>query len=175
MQGVQQGEGHATASYSPQDCTIDLLPNVMPPKCKVYALSLPESKAMEDYIEGYTAGYIRPSTSLAAAGFFFIKKKDGGFQPCIDYRGLNVIVVYYPCPLSPVPVTSKQLSEAGIFIKLDLRSAYNLVRIREGGKWKTAFHTTQGNYEYLFMPFGLTNAPAVFQAFINDIFKDLID
>ncbi|KAK3516224.1 hypothetical protein QTP70_006371 [Hemibagrus guttatus] len=60
-------------------------------------------------------------------------------------------------------------------LQLDLRSAYNLVRIRERDEWKMAFHTTKGHYEYLVMPYGLTNAPAVFQAFINEVFKDLID
>ncbi|KAK3572154.1 hypothetical protein QTP86_022234 [Hemibagrus guttatus] len=119
-------------------------------------------------------GYIRLSTSLAAAGFFFIEKKDGGLRPCIDYRGLNAITVHYPYPLPSVPATLEQLRETWIFTELYLRSAYNLVQIREGDEWKTAFHMTKGHYKYLVMPFGLTNAPAVFQAFINEIFKDLI-
>ncbi|KAK3562665.1 hypothetical protein QTP86_004088 [Hemibagrus guttatus] len=62
-----------------------------------------------------------------------------------------------------------------IFTKHELHSAYNLVCIREGDESKTAFHTTRGHYEYLVMPYGLSNAPAVFQSFINKIFKDLID
>jgi len=62
-----------------------------------------------------------------------------------------------------------------IFTKLDLRNAYHLVRIREGNEWKTAFNTPTGHYEYLMMPFGLTNAPAVFQALVNDLLRDLID
>ncbi|KAK3529842.1 hypothetical protein QTP86_007249 [Hemibagrus guttatus] len=62
-----------------------------------------------------------------------------------------------------------------MFTKHDLSSAYNLVQIREGDEWKTAFHTTREHYEYLVMPFGLTNVPAVFQAFINSTFKDLIN
>ncbi|KAK3521383.1 hypothetical protein QTP70_004131 [Hemibagrus guttatus] len=79
------------------DCAIDLLPNTSLPKGRIYPLSLPESKAMEDYIEGaLAASHIRPSTSPAAAGFFFVGKKDGGLRPCIDYRGLNTITVRYP-------------------------------------------------------------------------------
>ncbi|KAK3539334.1 hypothetical protein QTP70_001208 [Hemibagrus guttatus] len=106
------------------------------------------SEAMEEYIEtALAAGHIRPSTSPAAAGFFFVGKRGGGLRPCIDYRGLNAITV---------------------------RSAYNLVRIREGDEWKAAFHTTSGHYEYCVMPFGLTNAPAVFQALINGVFQDLL-
>ncbi|KAK3558162.1 hypothetical protein QTP86_011857, partial [Hemibagrus guttatus] len=139
------------------DCAIDLLPNTLLPKGRIYLLS----KAMEDYIEGaLAAGHIRPSTSPAAAGFFFVAKKDGGLRPCIDYQGLNAITVRYPYPLPLVPAALEQLRGARVFTKFDLRSAYNLVRIREGDEWKTAFHTMHGHYEYCVMPFGLTNAPA---------------
>ncbi|KAK3508084.1 hypothetical protein QTP70_013058 [Hemibagrus guttatus] len=160
------------------NCTvraIDLLPNTSPPKGRIYPLSLPESKAMEEYIEtSLAAGHIRPSTSSAAAGFFFVGKKDGGLRPCIDYRGLNAITVRYPYPLPLVPAALEQLRGSRVFTKLDLRSAYNLVRIRKGDEWKTAFHTTHGHYEYCVMPFGFTNAQAVFQALINEVFRDLL-
>ncbi|KAK3559259.1 hypothetical protein QTP86_008828 [Hemibagrus guttatus] len=130
---------------------------------------------MEEYIEEAPAvGHIRPSTSPAAAGFFFVGKKDRGLRPCIDYRGLNTITVRYPYPLPLVPAALEQLRGAKFFTKLDLCSAYNLVRIREGDEWKTAFHTTHGHYEYLIMPFGLTNAPAVFQSLINEVFQDIL-
>ncbi|KAK3505726.1 hypothetical protein QTP70_020347 [Hemibagrus guttatus] len=157
------------------DCAIDLLPNTSLPKGRIYPLLLPESEAMEDYIEGaLAAGHIRPSTSLAATGFFFVEKKDGRLRPCIDYRGLNAITVRYPYPLPLVPAALEQLRGARVFTKLDLQSAYNLVHIREGDEWKTAFHTIHGHYEYCVMPFGLTNAPAVFQALINGVFRDLL-
>ncbi|KAK3541980.1 hypothetical protein QTP86_009226 [Hemibagrus guttatus] len=158
------------------DCAIDLLPNASPPKGRIYPLSLPESKAMEEYIESsLAAGHIRPSTSPAAAGFFFVGKKDGGLRPCIDYRGLNAVTVQYPYPLPLVPAALEQLRGAQVFTKLDLLSAYNLVRIREGDEWKTAFHTTHGHYEYCVMPFGLTNAPATgLKALINEVFRDLL-
>ncbi|KAK3514390.1 hypothetical protein QTP70_017599 [Hemibagrus guttatus] len=150
-------------SHQPWDCAIDLLPNAFPPRGRVYPLSLPESKAMEEYIKTALAvGHIRPSMSPAAAEFFFVGKKDGGLCPCIDFRGLNAITIPYPYPLPLVPAALEQLRGARIFTKLDLRSAYNLVRIRKGDEWKTMFHTTHGHYEYRVMPFGLTNAPAVF-------------
>ncbi|KAK3546665.1 hypothetical protein QTP70_031406, partial [Hemibagrus guttatus] len=115
------------APNHPWDCVIDLLPNAMLPKSKVYPLSLSESKAMEDYIEEALAtGYIQPSTSLAAAGFFFIEKKNGGLWPCIDYQGLNNLTMRYPYPLPIVLVALEQLREAQVFSKLDLCSAYNL-------------------------------------------------
>ncbi|KAK3511620.1 hypothetical protein QTP70_012971 [Hemibagrus guttatus] len=130
---------------------------------------------MKEYIkEALAMGYIRPSMSLAAAEFFFVEKKDGGLRPCIDYQGLNAITVPYLYPLPLVPTALEQLREARIFTKLDLRSAYNLIRIKKGDEWKTAFHTTRGHYEYRVMLYGLTNAPAVFQLFINEIFRDVL-
>lgn len=82
---------------------------------------------MEAYIEeALASGFIHPSTSPAAAGFFFVEKKDGGLQPCIDYRGLNAITVKYSYPLPLVPSALEQLREAKIFTKLYLRSAFRL-------------------------------------------------
>ncbi|KAK3572571.1 hypothetical protein QTP86_000423 [Hemibagrus guttatus] len=162
-------------SHQAWDCAIDLLPNASPPRGRVYPLSLPEAKAMEEYIEEALAvGHIWPSTSPAVAGFFFVGKKDGGLRPCIDYWGLNAITVHYPYPLPLVPTALEQLRGARFFTKFDLRSAYNLVRIREWDEWKTTFHTTHGHYEYLVMPFSLTNAPAVFQSLINGVFQDIL-
>ncbi|KAK3553761.1 hypothetical protein QTP70_009181 [Hemibagrus guttatus] len=122
------------------DCAIDLLPNTSLPKGRIYPLFLPESKAMEEYIEtSLAAGQIRPSKSPAAAGFFFVGKKDGGLRPCIDYQGLNAITVRYPYPLPLVPAALEQLKGAQVFTKLDLRSAYNLVRIRKGMSGRPRF------------------------------------
>jgi len=116
-----------------------------PPKSKAYPLSRPETLAMEKYIEeALSYGFIRPSTSPAGAGFFFVEKKDGGLRPSINYRGLNTVTVKYRYPLPLVPSALEQLREARIYTKLDLRSAYNLIRIREGDEWKTAFITTRG-------------------------------
>ncbi|KAK3575625.1 hypothetical protein QTP86_031586 [Hemibagrus guttatus] len=162
-------------SHQIWDCAIDLLPNTSLPKGRIYPLSLPESKAMEDYIEGaLAAGHIRPSMSPVAEGFFFVGKKDGGLRPCIDYWGLNAITVWYPYPLPLVPAVLEQLRGARVFTKLDLRSAYNLVCIQKGNEWKTAFHTIHGHYEYCVLPFGLTNTPTVFQVLINGVFQDLL-
>ncbi|KAI2666704.1 Transposon Tf2-6 polyprotein [Labeo rohita] len=162
--------------HRPWDCAIDLLPNAMPPKSRVYPLSRTEDQAMEEYInKALDSGIIRPSTSPAAAGFFFVGKKDGGLRPCIDYRGLNNVTVKFRYPLPLVSLALEQLREATIYTKLDLRSAYNLIRIKEGDEWKTAFLTTRGHYEYQVMPYGLANAPAVFQSFINEILKEFMN
>ncbi|KAL0159656.1 hypothetical protein M9458_043381, partial [Cirrhinus mrigala] len=158
------------------DCAIDLIPGSVPPKGRIFPLSQPESEAMKAYIEEELAkGFIRPSTSPASAGFFFIKKKDGGLRPCIDYRGLNEITIKFRYPLPLVPAALEQLRSAQYFTKLDLRNAYNLIRIREGDEWKTAFSTTTGHYEYSVMPFGLVNSPSVFKAFVNYIFRDMLN
>ncbi|KAK3569830.1 hypothetical protein QTP86_005860 [Hemibagrus guttatus] len=161
-------------AHRPWDCAIDLIPNAMPPKSHMYPLSIPERRAMDEYIEeALSTGYIRPSTSPVAAGFFFVEKKDDGLRPCIDYRGLNALTVRYPYPLPLVPAALEQLRGAMIFTNLDLRSAYNLIHIKEVYEWKTAFHTTSGHSEYMVMPYGLTNAPAVFQSLINKVYKDV--
>ena len=166
----------ALPPHRPYDCSINLRPGATLPSSRLYSLSLPEKTSMDEYItESLAAGLIRPSSSPVAAGFFFVKKKDGGLRPCIDYRQLNAITVKNKYPLPLMSSTFEPLSQATIFTKLDLRSAYHLVRIREGDEWKTAFKTARGHYEYLVMPFGLTNAPAVFQALINDVLRDMLD
>ncbi|KAK7883026.1 hypothetical protein WMY93_029200 [Mugilogobius chulae] len=162
--------------HRPHDCPIELLPGTTPPKGRLYPLSAPEMAAMKDYIDSaLAAGIIRPSTSPAGAGFFFVDKKDKSLRPCIDYRGLNSITIKNRYPLPLISSAFELLRGARIFTKLDLRNAYHLVRIREGDEWKTAFNTPSGHYEYLVMPFGLTNAPAVFQSFVNDILRDMLD
>ncbi|KAK3523590.1 hypothetical protein QTP70_002725 [Hemibagrus guttatus] len=126
--------------HRPWDCAIDLIPGEPVPKGRIYSLTLPEEKAMEEYIkEALAQGYICPSTSPAASSFFFVAKKDGGLRPCIDYRALNKITVKFRYPLPLVPAALERLRGATVFTKLDLRSAYNLIRIRKGDEWKTAF------------------------------------
>ncbi|ROL42288.1 Transposon Tf2-6 polyprotein [Anabarilius grahami] len=140
-----------------------------------YTPSVPEEKAMEDYIkEALNQGYIRPSTSPAASSFFFVAKKDGGLRPSIDYRALNKITLKFRYPLPLDPAALEHLRGATVFTKLDLRSAYNLIRIREGDDWKTAFVTLTGHYEYLIMPYGLVNAPSVFQDFIHEVLREFL-
>jgi len=156
--------------HRPYDCPIDLLPGAPLPSGRLYNLSLPEKTTMRAYItESLASGIIRPSSSPVAAGFFFVRKKGGELRPCIDITVKN----RYPLPL--MSSMFKPLTHATIFTKLDLRSAYHLVRIREGDEWKTAFNTHLGHFEYLVMPFGLTNAPAVFQALVNDLLRDMLN
>ncbi|KAK3531146.1 hypothetical protein QTP70_013246 [Hemibagrus guttatus] len=161
--------------HRPWDCAIDLLTGEPVPRGRIYPLSILEEKAMEEYIkEALAQGYIHPSIYPAASSLFFVAKKDGGLRPCIDYRALNRITVKFRYPLPLIPVALEHLRGATIFTKLDLRSAYNLIRIHEGDEWKTAFVTPTGHYEYLVMPYGLANAPSVFQDFIHEVLREFI-
>lgn len=131
---------------------------------------------METYINNsLAAGIICPSPSPEGTGFFFVGKKDKTLRPCIDYWGLNDITIKNLYPLPLISSAFELLQGATIFTKLDLHNAYHLVHIREGDEWKTTCNTPTGHYECLVMPIGLTNAPAVFQALVNDVLRDMID
>ena len=147
------------------------------PPAGAHLLSLSHAKtdAMEVYIQEVLAqGFLRPSTSPASFSLFFVKKKDGGLRPCIDYQTLNKATVKFSYPLPLIPTVIEQMHGAPSITKLDLCGAYNLVRIRKRDEWKTAFSTNTGHYEYRVMPYGLTNASSVFQSFINKVFRDML-
>jgi DNA-binding NtrC family response regulator len=112
--------------------------------------------------------FICASTSSAASQILFAKKKDGTLRLCVDYRALNAITKknWYQLPL--IEETLRQVAGARYFTRLDLRSAFNLIRIKAGDEWKTAFRTRYGLFEFIVMPFGLTNAPATCRQFVND-------
>ena len=104
-----------------------------------------------------------------------MKKKDSSLRICVDYRGLNKITVKNRYPLPLISGLFDQLSQTKIYTKIDLQGAYNLVRIKAGDEWKTAFRTRYGYFEYNVMPFGLTNALAIFQHLMNDVFREFLD
>jgi hypothetical protein len=134
-----------------------------PPFGPIYNLSQNELSELKDYIEENLAkNFIQHSKSPAGAPIFFVKKKDGSLWMCVDYRGLNKITVKNRYPLPLISGLLDQLGHAKIYTKIDLRGAYNLVCIKEGDEWKTAFRTRYGHFEYNIMPFGLINAPAIF-------------
>ena len=92
----------------------------------------------------------------------------------MDYRGLNKVTIRNRYALPLISCLLERIGGAKHFTKIDLRGAYNLVRIRPGDEWKTAFRTRYGHFEYTVMPFGLTNTPVVFQHMANDIFRDFL-
>jgi hypothetical protein len=163
-------------SHRPYDHKIQLVDGATPPLGPVYSTSEAEQLALREYLaENLSKGFIRQSKSPAGAPILFVKKKDGSLRLCVDYRGLNRFTRKDRYPLPLIPNLIDQLRTAKKFTKLDLRGAYNLVRIAPGDEWKTAFRTRYGSFEYLVMPFGLCNAPATFQRFMNEIFADLLD
>ena len=120
-------------------------------------------------------GFIKPSTSSFASPVLFIKKPGGGLRFCVDYRSLNAVTLKNVYPLPRIDDSLRQLLKATIFTRLDLRGAYNQIRIKPGDEPKTAFRTRYGLYQYKVMPFGLTNAPATCQQFVNDVLRKFLD
>ncbi|GJR03761.1 putative reverse transcriptase domain-containing protein [Tanacetum coccineum] len=147
---------------------IDLVPGAAPVARAPYRLAPSEMKELAEQLQELTdKGFIRPSSSPWGAPVLFVKKKDGSFRMCIDYRELNKLTVKNRYPLPRIDDLFDQLQGSSIYSKIDLRSGYHQLRVREEDILKTAFRTRYGHYEFQVMPFGLTNAPAVFMDLMN--------
>nr|GFC45094.1 putative reverse transcriptase domain-containing protein [Tanacetum cinerariifolium] len=120
-------------------------------------------------------GFIRPSSSSWGAPVLFVKKKDGSFHMCIDYRELNKLTIKNRYPLPRIDDLFDQLQGSSVYSKIDLRSSYHQLRVREKDIPITAFKTRYGHYEFQVMPFGLTNAPAVFMDLMNRVCRPFLD
>jgi hypothetical protein len=142
----------------------------------IYNLNETQLTTLREYLENnLRKGYIRTSTSSAGYPVMFVPKKNGKLRLVVDYRQLNGITHKDRTPLPLMTELRDRLHGKSWFTALDLRSAYNLIRVKEGEEWKTAFRTKFGLYEYLVMPFGLTNAPATFQRMINNVLREYLD
>jgi transposase InsO family protein len=166
----------ALPKHQPWDHEIVLEEGKTPGFQPIYGMSEKELQELKEYIDkNIKKGFIRKSESPAGFPVMFVPKKNGKLRLCVDFRRLNEITIKNRYPLPNISELRDRLAHAGIFTALDLRGAYNLIRMKEGEEWKTAFRTRYGHYEYTVMPFGLTNAPATCQALINDVLREHLD
>ncbi|GKC68506.1 putative reverse transcriptase domain-containing protein [Tanacetum coccineum] len=155
---------------------IDLMLGAAPVARALYRLAPSEMKELLDQLKELSdKGFIRPSSSPWGAPVLFVKKKDGSFRMCIDYRELNKLTVKNRYPLPRIDDLFDQLQGSSVYSKINLRSGYHQLRVREEYIPKTAFRTRYGRYEFQVMPFGLTNAPAVFMDLMNRVCKPYLD
>ena len=142
----------------------------------IYSLGPLEPETLKIYIKANLASsFIRFSKSPSGAPILFIQKKDGRLCLCVDYRGVNNLMIKNYDPLPLIGESLDCLGCAKRFTQLDLTNAYHQLRIREGDKWKTAFQMQYSYFEYQVMSFGLSNASASFQGYVNKILPEKLD
>ncbi|KAM2086619.1 hypothetical protein ACFX1R_024133 [Malus domestica] len=155
---------------------IDLLLGTNPISLTPYRMALAELRELKVQLQELVdKGFIQPSTSPWGAPVLFVRKKDGTLRLCIDYRQLNQVTIKNRYPLPRIDDLFDQLKGAYVFSKIDLRSGYYQLKIKNENVPKTTFRTRYGHYEFLVMSFGLTNALAVFMDLMNRVFQPYLD
>nr|GEZ34616.1 putative reverse transcriptase domain-containing protein [Tanacetum cinerariifolium] len=160
----------------PVEFHIDMVLGAVPIARAPYRLAPSEMKELAKQLQELSdKGFIRPSSSPWGAPVFFVKKKDGSFLMCIDYRELNKLTVKNRYPLPRIDDLFDQIQGSSVYSKIDLQSGYHQLRVREEDIPNTAFRTRYGHYEFQVMLFDLTNAPAVFMDLMNQVCKPYLD
>ncbi|GBG73230.1 hypothetical protein CBR_g12947 [Chara braunii] len=155
---------------------IEIEPGSRTPKGAVYRISPWESEELRKQLdELLEKGWIRPSSSPFGAPVLFVPKKEGELRVCINYRGLNALIVKNAEPLPRIDDLLDRVHGCKYFSKIDLKSGYHQIEVHPEDQYKTAFRTRYGHYEFVVMPFGLTNAPTTFQRCMNDLFRPWLD
>ena len=154
---------------------IELVENNKISACPKYRRTPEEHEIIKEEVQKFLAkGIIEESESKYVSPVVLVKKKDGGLRFCIDFRRINNITIPYEYPIPKIDETLDQLQGAKIFSIMDVESAYNQVNVKEVDRYKTAFYTREGIYQWRKMPFGLINAPFTFQRIMNKYFSDYI-
>jgi hypothetical protein len=163
-------------SHRPYDYKIRLVDGKTPPFGPLYPMSREELIALKKWLEeNLKKGFIQPSSSPAASPVLFVKKPGGGLRFCVDYRELNNVLVKNRYLLPLIKESLNNLKRINYFSKVDIILAFNIVRIKAGQEYLTAFRTRFGLFKSLVMPFKLSSALATFQRFINDTLRSYLD